>query len=244
MGNRAPSPTAPLAICALLVAMAVAAAATAAGCGPSIDPAAKADIDRRLASLGGGGSAFPGPEAFVPMPFAVGQWAEYKMIDAKGEPSFLTHKIVGQETGAFWLETVVESYRGKTLQRMLVAFGSRTDPTQMEIRAIKTRDREGRVTELPPSMMVMLQSVYRSAVSALVVSWQGLPQESVTVPAGSFTGCFHTQGEVQFGPWRSVAESWSHPAVPLSGLVRSRGVDHPTTMELVAFGTSGAVGEL
>ena len=38
-------------------------------------------------------------------------------------------------------------------------------------------------------------------------------------------------------------DSWSHPAVPLSGAVRSQGVDHPFTMELAAFGTSGAVSD-
>ena len=38
--------------------------------------------------------------------------------------------------------------------------------------------------------------------------------------------------------------SWSHAAVPLSGLVRSQGLDKPTTMELVAFGMTGAVSEL
>jgi hypothetical protein len=38
--------------------------------------------------------------------------------------------------------------------------------------------------------------------------------------------------------------SWSHPAVPLSGMVRSVGIDRPNTMELVAFGLSGAVSEL
>jgi hypothetical protein len=38
--------------------------------------------------------------------------------------------------------------------------------------------------------------------------------------------------------------SWSHPAVPLSGMVKSQGIDSPTTMELVAFGESGAKSEL
>jgi hypothetical protein len=38
--------------------------------------------------------------------------------------------------------------------------------------------------------------------------------------------------------------SWSHPAVPLSGMVRSEGIDKPSSMELVAFGQSGAVSEL
>ena len=77
----------------------------------------------------------------------------------------------------------------------------------------------------------------------LVINWQGLPQESAAVPAGKFDGCFKARTDAQWGPWRSVADSWSHPAVPLSGAVRSQGVDRPFTMELAAFGTSGAVSE-
>ena len=89
-------------------------------------------------------------------------------------------------------------------------------------------------------MMPLLQSTYKGIVSGLVIHWQGLPQESATVPAGRFDGCFRTRTEAQWGPWKSVADSWSHPAVPLSGAVKSQGVDKPFTMELVAFGLSGA----
>ena len=82
----------------------------------------------------------------------------------------------------------------------------------------------------------MLQSMFRGAVSALVINWQGMPQESAAVPAGRFDGCVRARSEAQWGPWKSTADSWRHPAVPLSGLVRSQGIDHPFTMELVAFG--------
>ena len=38
---------------------------------------------------------------------------------------------------------------------------------------------------------------------------------------------------------------WSHPSVPISGLVRSESLDKKTgTMELVAFSETGAVSEL
>src|SRR4051812_261864 len=110
---------------------------------------------------------------------------------------------------------------------MLVFFGSRTDPTQIDIRGIKTKDRQGRVTEVPPAMISMMQSLYRQGVPSLIVHWQGLPQESTTVPAGHFDGCYRAHGDAQWGPWKSVADSWSHPAVPFSGAVRSQGVDHP-----------------
>ena len=225
---------------------AVSAAVASSACGPSIDPAAKADIDRRVAALlpGSNAVAAPSPGVFAPVPFAVGQWTQYKMTNDKNEPSFLTYKVVGQDGDAVWLEMVNESYTGKTIQKMLVAFGNRMDPSQVQIRAVTTKDAKGNVQEMPPPVVSMMQSTYRSAISMLIINWQGLPQESAAVPAGRFDGCFKARTDAQWGPWRSVADSWSHPAVPLSGAVRSQGVDRPFTMELTAFGASGAVSEM
>jgi len=127
-----------------------------AACGPSIDPAARADIDRRVAALQIGANTVPRPTSFEPMPLAPGQWTQYKMIDDKGHPSFLTQKIVGEEAGAHWIETLHESYTGRTSQRMLVAFGNRMDPGQVQIRAVKMKDSSGKVTEMPPEVIGML----------------------------------------------------------------------------------------
>ena len=44
------------------------------GCGPSIDAAAKADIDGRVAALHASSDSFPAPTDFVPMPLVAGQW--------------------------------------------------------------------------------------------------------------------------------------------------------------------------
>src|SRR5262245_8757802 len=91
---------------ALPLSLFVGGAVACAACGPSSAPAAKADIDRRGATLQAGTAAFPAPAPgmFAPMPFAVGQWAQYRMTDDKNQPSFLTYKIVGQEADAVWLE--------------------------------------------------------------------------------------------------------------------------------------------
>lgn len=230
----------PFSAAAAAVLSTMLATMTLTGCGPSIDPAAKADIDRRVGMLQAGGGAVPPPTTFVPMPLAPGQWSQYKMTDDKCQPSFMTYKIVGEDSGAYWVEILHETYFGADAQKMLIAFGSRTDPSQVEIRGVVTRDRNGRVNEMPPGMMPLLHSMYKSVVASLVISWQGLPQEPAAVPAGRFDGCFHARGSAQWGPWKSTADSWSHPAVPINGVVRTQGVDHPFTMELVAFGTTGA----
>src|SRR6185369_469782 len=76
------------------------------GCGPSIDPAAKADIDARVARLGQPKQSYGAPVSFEPMPIAVGRWTEHKLTDQDGQPAFMTYKVVGQENDAFWLEMV------------------------------------------------------------------------------------------------------------------------------------------
>ena len=214
-----------------------------AACGPSIDPAAKADIDRRVGALAAPQQSFVAPTGFVPMPFAAGQWTRHKLVDDKGQPSFLTYKVLAQEGDAFWIETVTEGYTGRTMLKMLLAIPNRADVSSMDIRAVSIKDHNGHVTTLDGPMLSLMRSMYQGAVSTLAVSWQGLPQEEASVPAGVFAGCFRARTDATWGPWHSANQSWSHPAVPLSGLVKSQGVDKPTSMVLVAFGLTGATSE-
>ena len=215
-----------------------------AACGPGIDSAAKADIDQRIAVMAPSGAAFPAPAALVPKPFAVGQWTQHKMVSENGQPSLLTYKIVGEEAGAYWVEVAHESYYGKTVNKILLAMGDRSNPATMEFRAVKMKDKQGKVTELQGPMIQLMKSAYQSSVNMLAVSWQGLPQESVGVVAGNFAACFKAMTDASWGAWRSTATSWMHPSVPISGLVKSVGISHPTTMELVGFGDSGATSEI
>lgn len=231
-------PIAPLAYLATILA-----APVLAGCGPSIDPALKADIDRRSASFGRPSQSFPGPVGFTPQPFQVGQWTQHKMVYDQ-QPSFLTTKIVGQLGDAFWIESLHETYSGRTVTKILLSVPNRMDPASIEIRGVVMKDRNGHVQTLEGPVLNMMQGLYRGAVSNLIVSWQGQPQEDASVPAGNFAGCFKMRTDAQWGGWRSASMSWSHPAVPLSGMVRSEGIDKPSSMELVAFGLSGAVSEI
>jgi hypothetical protein len=211
----------------------------AAGCGPSIDVAAKADVDKRVAALTAGSQSFPAPTAATPMPMAVGQWATYRATNSKGEPSFFTMKLVGQEGAAFWYETLSESYYGKTATRMLVDFGDRKSPESISIKAAKLRDSKGRVTEYPENIIGLMNSILRGNLGPIVIDWTGLPQEEAVAPAGRFPGCYKGHSQVSFAGFRAASTAWGHTAVPLSGMVRSVS-DQNDVMELVAFGTSGA----
>jgi hypothetical protein len=232
-----------LAILSTLFAVFIFAGLLPSACGPSIDAAAKSDIDQRVAALGAPRQAFSAPGGFEPMPFAAGQWTRHKLVDDKGQPSFMTYKVLALEGDAFWVEIVTEQYTGRTMMKMLLAIPNRADPRAIDIRALSIKDRNGRVTNLEGPMLSLMRSSYQSALSTLVMSWQGLPQEDAAVPAGTFGGCFRARTDATWGPWHTANTSWSHTAVPLSGLVKSQGIDKPTTMELVDFGLTGAVSE-
>jgi hypothetical protein len=215
-----------------------------AACGPSIDSAAKADIDHRLSAMAPSGQTFPAPVMVVPKPLVVGQWTQHRLINDKGQPSLSTYKVVGEDGGAYWVEVANESYYGKTVTKILLAIPDRANPSTMEIRAVKMKDKKGRVTELEGPMIQLMRSAYQGSVNMLAVSWQGLPRESANVVAGHFSDCYKARTDASWGVWHAASTAWMHPMVPISGLVKSEGVDHPTSMELVGFGEVGATSEI
>jgi hypothetical protein len=228
---------------ASLAFLAVSLSLAAAACGPSIDAAAKADIDKRVAALGAPRQSYPAPTGFQPMPFAAGQWLRIKLVDDKGTPSFITQKVLAQEGDAFWIESVNETYTGRTITKLLLAIPNRMDPNSVDIRAASIKDHKGHVTDFTGPLLSLMKSSYQNVVSTLTVSWQGLPQEDVSVPAGSFAGSYKARTDATWGPWHMATTSWGHSSVPISGMVKSVGIDKPTTMELVDFGLTGAVSE-
>jgi hypothetical protein len=214
------------------------------GCGPSINKAAKADIDYRIGAMVPSDAVFPMPAAPGPKPLAKGQWTLYKVTSEKGQPWLLTYKIVSDdEGGAFWVEVANESYYGKTVNKLLLAMGDRSNPATMEIRAVKMKDKQGKVTELDAPTLARMRPLFAPSMSMLAVSWQGLPQESVNVVAGNFTSCFKAMTDASWGVWRAMATSWMHPTVPISGLVKSVVIGRSMTIELVGFG-DGATSEI
>ena len=205
-------------------------------------------MDARIANLRDRSTTVPAPPAgaFASMPSAPGQWVQYKMTLFDGEPKFLTKKVIGEEGGALWYEIVHETYEGRTIEQLLVAGGDRTDPEQVELRAVRKKDEKGQVTTLSRAdlwdakhQMGPADIYMEHAVAAsLIIHWRGLPQESTIVPAGQFEGCYRRHTEITRGKKR-VEDSWSHPEVPLGGLVRMQ-IDPRYVVELVAYGMTGA----
>jgi hypothetical protein len=227
----------------LVVLLAAAVASLGSSAHPSINDAAKADVDRRVGALQPNARVVPPPTVAEPMPLAVGQWATFKQTDSDGKPAIVSYKIVGMQDGAYWYEMSMDTYYGHSAMRMLVAVGDRRDPRSIDIRAVISKDYQGRVQEMPPSMLGMMKSSYGSMVDQLTITWDQLPQEDTQVTAGTFAACYKTRSTVELMGQSTTSDAWFHPAVPVNGMVRSVGVDRPMTMELIDFGVEGAASE-
>jgi hypothetical protein len=220
------------------------AACLAAACATGLDPAAREDIDRRVKALTPPSQTFPAPAGPTPLPVAVGQWTQHELRDEQDRPSFLTMKLVGEDLGSYWLELVEETYSGRRITKMLVYFGDRSTPAALDIRAIKSRVGTGPIKDASPEELRSSHSDWAGVLSMLAVSWQGLPQEEARAPAGIFAGAYKREAAESWGPLLVKSTTWSHPAVPLSGLVRSQATDGRSSLQLISFGEKGAVTEL
>jgi hypothetical protein len=212
-------------------------------CAPSVDPAMQATVDREIAAALPRDASYPAPDTRAPMPLSPGQWVRFKIVGKDGRPGVLTYKVLAQEGDAFWIETVNERYTGRTVVKLLVAFGDRTDPKQVDIRRLVVKQGSHAVQDFPPAMMGLVKGTYASVVEGLVIRWEGLPQETKKATAGTFTDAFKANTEVHLYGMTSRAKTWSHSAVPIQGLVHSDNEDG-STIDLVDFGTSGATSEI
>ncbi len=234
-----PPPLAPAVVGSFLVA------AILTACGPSIDAAAKADVDARIAKIGDQAITIPAPQPGTvgPMPLATGQWAQYRLRLRDGEQELRTVKILEKEGDDFWYEVVEETYQGRTVVRLLVSFGNDRHHPHVDLLALKRRDPKGRIEQVSRrelSLPIVTYDTYRSQLTAFVAPWPRLPQGTVVVPAGRFEGCNHETSTITLRRHEQVIETWWHPAVPLSGFVRLQDSSGAVDNDLVAYGTSGA----
>jgi hypothetical protein len=205
----------------------------------------QASVDKQVSSLHQQSTTYPAPSSEELLPLKPGQWIRLKMVDSQGRPSFLTNKVVGQEGNAYWMEMVNESYTGKTIFKMLLDVGDRKDPEKIDIQNIIVKNGDSAPIDYGKQgpVLAIVKGMYKSVAKNLAVRWQGLPRETKTTIAGTFSDCYRGTSEVSFGPFSRSGVVWYHPAVPINGAVAFRS-DQGDSQELVAFGETGATSEL
>jgi hypothetical protein len=215
-----------------------------AACGPTIDPAARADLERHLEQIQTSEETFPPAESYSPMAFVVGQWTEYRITDDKGRKSLITSKLIGQEEGAYWFEVVNETPEGREAAKMLVAMPGGRDPAGMEIRSLFLKKGKALPVVVDPGSLPALRAKFRGALDLFAITAETQEKDDVRVPGGHFIGCYLIETAGAWGPWKVPAEVCTHPSVPLSGIVRAQPIGVNGLLELVGFGVTGAESEM
>lgn len=203
----------------------------------SVDPAIRADLDRRLSQLPTSPETYPPSESFLPMAFSVGQWTQHRLRDDKGA-QLITNRLVDRDPGGYWLETVIESYAGTETVRMHVAMLGGRDPGAMEIRELRIKKGDTPTLEVLPGDIPKYRDEYQRVLDLLAVSFESDMKDDVRVPGGHFIGCYKFETGRPWGPWQRASNVCVHPSVPLSGVVRAVPPDATGALELVGFGTA------
>jgi hypothetical protein len=226
------------------LALAACLAVGAAGCAPSIDPAAQADLERHLSQIQTSEETFPPSESYSPMAFVVGQWTEHRITDDRGRKSLVTTKLIGQEDGAYSFEVVNETPEGREAAKMVIAMPGGRDPAGMEIRSLVVKKGKELPVIVDPGSKPEVRAKYRAALDLFATALESQEKDDVRVPGGHFIGCYVVETAGAWGPWKVPAEICTHPSVPLSGIVRAQPIGGTGLLELVGFGVTGAESEM
>lgn len=219
------------------VLAALALVASACLCMPGINPALKESIDKRVIAYGGASRTFAAAP-FRPLPFAAGQYIVLLSKDADGQPSITTQKVLSVDGPRVKFEFVTETYTNTSASQMTLDIKDRLSPSGMQIVALRMKDENGNVTEQPPQMLAFMRGMFEGMLQQVAAVADVGAAERVQVPAGVFEGAVKARSRVSVLGRVVEADGWSHPAVPISGLVKS--VSSQGSMELVEFGTTGA----
>jgi hypothetical protein len=226
----------------LLVLIAVGCDRSSAG-GAAGGPRESAGTSGAQAPAQGGHIARPSSSELSA--FAVGQWSKYRIEMDDGTKTEITYKIVAQEQGAYWLEIVRGAADAGTVMQLLIEVKNRADPSSLTLTAAKIRMPNGHVRELRGEMLEPTAEGYKKALADVFVApLAGSPQEDVTVPAGTFHGAYKRQQKIETSKASSEQTVWVHPAVPISGVVKSEEISKPNKTVLLAYGMTGAQSEM
>lgn len=219
-----------------------------AGCGKptSTDGAGPASTaGTSLAAPPPQGGEVARPTATELAPLGVGQWTKYKVAIEDGSSLEITYKIVAEEAGGHWLEIVRGAADAGTVMQLLIKVKNRADPGSLELEAARIRMPNNQTRELRGEALKVSADAYRKMLADVFVpSLAGVPQEDVTVPAATFRGAYKRQQKVETAQATTDQNVWIHPAVPISGVVKSEEIGKPNKTELLTWGVSGAKSEL
>jgi hypothetical protein len=216
-------------------------------CGPSVNPKLKAATQGIIAGAKGGHSE-SAMRSFAPGSWKAGQWVLVKYTDLKKhEVSVMKMSVLDATSEGLWVENEHWDSYSHGVSKILYSRMPRTaqDMADVILKIITKQDGQDQqvmdFTKNDPATQ-MIKSMMRSTLQgSYMPEFETVGSESVTVAAGTFAGCTKTTTKMTAGPFKQESVGWFHPAVPLNAMVKAAATDGSWEMELLDYGTSGAV---
>lgn len=190
-----------------------------------------------------GQKEYPAPGGYTPKPFKPGQWAKIQITKEGEAPTETTFKIFAQEGSAFWLEMETKMTSGPSISQALIEL----DPTMAlhpdRIKQFRIKLPTGQIQDVPSAI---LQTAAKPLLDQLASNRfneaEKAPRADASSKAGHFKGCVVQEEERELLGMKIHLKTWSHPAIPIAGFVRSEGESggKKITIELLEFGETGA----
>ena len=182
------------------------------------------------------------PRSPLRIPLAVGQWTLHRVRDDAGKESDLRYVVTGKESDAYWIGVSREGPGGKQQLQLLLKPAAASDASGSEILAIRLELPNGQLKELRGGLLTSNRQVYQEGIAALGLSKLAGKREDVRATAGLFRQAFMSKGVSSLSGKKVRSTLWSHPAVPVTALIRAEG-DDGSVVELVDFGLQPKRGE-
>ncbi|MDI1445334.1 hypothetical protein [Polyangium sp. 6x1] len=191
---------------------------------------------------------YPAAEAFTLKPLAVGQWIRIAVEPKGAPPSQVFVRIVGKEGEAFWYEIEQNTPSGTSISQFLVDNAASKGFDKNAVRKLRTKLDSGPVQEPSEPQAILDAAKAVEAYAAILApppDFTKAERKDAKVTAGLFQGCFMYEAEQdQIGQASKAKETvFRHPAVPITGFVRSEGTQSsgtPVTKELLEMHEAGA----
>jgi hypothetical protein len=172
------------------------------------------------------------------LPIAVGQWTRHKVKTSAGKGT-MTYSITKEEAGAHWLHFEYKVGTTSMTFDALIDFGDLKDFRKADIKKAKIKLPNGGEQLIQGPMLNQMKTRFGNALGTLAgVHDEKSPREDVTVPAGTFEGCYKAEEKVTAFGTTSESTSWRHTAVPLTTMVKMV-TKKGDTWELEGYGLKG-----
>ncbi len=201
-------------------------------------PAGSKASKRSAASTKATTSGVAAPKSTDRAAFAVGQWTQHAVDDPKQGKGDVTYAIISKEGAAFWLDFKYNVGKRQMSFQALVDFAGGKDFRKATIHKVKVKTPAGTQT-LSGAMLGSMKNRFADALGGGSPTLAGLPQEDMTVPAGTFKSCYRSHNKTQVFGVSAESTVWHHPAVPITTMVKMKTKDGSEWV-LSGYGMTGA----